>query len=108
MLLPHSHEALAAYVKAFGLGADDLLFPVANKTIERTVKAFAAALGRDPREYGCHSLRRTKAQALAENCSAQQLDLIRIALGHRWLSSTQSYLGTDRRKASAFTRSLVI
>jgi integrase len=103
-LMPKTVEALQAYVTAYRLKDDDRLFPVSSKTLERTVKAWTLSLGLDPACYGCHSLRRTKASLMAENCTAQQLDLIRRKLGHKWLSSTQSYIGGDDRKASAFAR----
>jgi hypothetical protein len=45
---------------------------------------------------------------MAENCSAQQLDDIRELLGHRWLSSTQTYLGTSRKRALARAHSFVV
>lgn len=107
-LQPHTVAALAAYVAAYRLTDADVLFPVSTKTIERQVKGWAAMLGLDPTEYGTHSLRRTKAAILAHECSAAQLDHIRELLGHRWLSSTQAYLGTTKRKALDFAHSRTI
>src|SRR5436853_476386 len=40
-LYPHTHAALAEYVRAYKLNDDDLLFPVSKKTVERMVKAWA-------------------------------------------------------------------
>jgi integrase len=107
-VLPHTHDALGAYAAAYQLTGDDLLFPLSSKTVERQVKAWALSLGLEPSEFGCHSLRRTKAAILADDCSAAELDQIRVLLGHKWLTSTQSYLGTDQHKAAALARSRVV
>lgn len=107
-VLSHTHDALATYVAAYQFDDDDFLFPLSSKTVERTVKAWALSLGLDAAEFGCHSLRRTKAAILADGCSVAELDQIRMLLGHKWLTSEQSYLGTDQHKAAALARSRVI
>lgn len=107
-LLSHTLSALAAYTTAYRLKDAERLFPISSKSVERMVKTWAVGLGLDPKDYACHSLRRTKSAALAEQCTAAELDQIRVLLGHRWLSSTQSYLGTSQAKASALARSRVV
>ena len=104
----HTRKSLARYVETYRLNDDFFLFPVSRKTLERHVKRWARALGHDPRKYACHSLRRSKAVIMVHECSAAELDMIRISLGHAWLSSTQKYLGTNRKKALAFSRSFIV
>jgi integrase len=107
-LLPHTVAALDAYVKAYRLSDADRLFKISTSTFLKTVKGWVYSLGLDPAVYGTHSLRRTKATALARNCSAAELDEIRELLGHKWLSSTQSYLGTTRESALALASRMVV
>jgi site-specific recombinase XerD len=40
-----------------------------------------------------HSMRKTFAKRLWDK--TKDIDLVRIALGHRWISTTQTYLGTE-------------
>lgn len=107
-LLPHTVAALDAYAKAYRLGDADRLFKISTSTFLKTVKGWVYSLGLDPAVYGTHSLRRTKATALARNCTAAELDEIRELLGHKWLSSTQSYLGTTRESALALASRMVV
>lgn len=64
-------------------------------------------LGHDGADFAAHSLRRTKAQAMAQDCTAQELTHIQAALGHKWVTSTQSYI-SDTRKVGAFVRGVVV
>jgi integrase len=101
-LSPSTRQALSNYITDNRMGASDMLFPLSQTTIKREVKRWATALGLEVSQYACHSLRRTKASLMAKDCSARDLDHIRILLGHRWLSSTQAYLGSDTAQALEF------
>jgi len=54
------------------------------------VKSWVAAVGLDPGTHANHTLRRTKATALYR--TTKDIELVRRALGHAYLSSTQAYL----------------
>ena len=97
VLTPKTRFALANYVAAAGLRDDDLLFPFCEKTLQRFVKAWATALGLDSALYSAHSLRRTKASIIYQR--TKDIRNIQTLLGHKWITSTQSYLGTDQESA---------
>ena len=50
--------------------------------------------------WGTHSMRKTFARRIYEN-SQHDLNLTRVSLGHRYISTTQAYLGTDDEAAAA-------
>ena len=64
------------------------------------VKSWVAAVGLDPGTHANHTLRRTKATALYR--TTKDIELVRRALGHAYLSSTQAYLsvGSDQVRAA--------
>jgi site-specific recombinase XerD len=59
-------------------------------------------LGLDPTDYSSHSLRRTKASILYAR--TKDIAHIQELLAHRWLTSTQSYLGATKTAALALAR----
>lgn len=66
---------------------------LSTRQYARIVKRWVALISRNPREYGTHSLRRTKATLVyrrTKNLRAEQL-----LLGHTKLESTVRYLGID-------------
>lgn len=93
LLTAKTQASLAAYVQAAGLSHDAKLFPFCAKTLQRMVKAWASSLSLDAKEYSCHSLRRTKAKVLYER--TKDIANIQTLLGHKWITSTQSYLGQN-------------
>jgi site-specific recombinase XerD len=50
-------------------------------------------MGADPREYGTHSLRRTKATSIYPQ--TKNLRAVQLLLGHRKIESTVRYLGVE-------------
>lgn len=51
------------------------------------------AIGLDPREYGTHSLRRTKASMIYKRTG--NLRAVQLLLGHSKIENTIRYLGVD-------------
>jgi len=68
-LTEQTREAIRAWITEKKLGATDFLFPSRNhrsghlstRQYARIVNGWVALIGLDPRDYGTHSLRRTKA-----------------------------------------------
>jgi integrase len=102
VLTPKTQAALAAYISAAGLSGEAKLFDFCAMTLQRTIKSWARSLGLDPAAYSGHSLRRTKASVLYDR--TRDVERIRLLLGHRWLSSTQAYLGCDVDSALALAQ----
>lgn len=62
--------------------------------VRNLLKGWVEAVGLDPSAHSAHSLRRTKASALYR--ATRDLELVRKALGHAYLSSTQHYLSVGQ------------
>jgi integrase len=90
-LTPRTQEVLAAYIQEAGIRDQAKLFPICVRTLQRMCQSWARSLGHDGREYGSHSLRKTKAQAIYQ--ATKDVRAVQILLGHSWLSSTQAYIG---------------
>lgn len=112
VLTPKTMEAVRALICQTGKRAEDYLFsaegdpqaiaPVCEMTLQREVKAWARLLGLDPTDYSSHSLRRTKAAILYAR--TKDIAHIQELLAHRWLTSTQAYLGATQASALALAR----
>jgi integrase len=100
-LTEHTREAVESWIAAAGLGSGDNLFPsrqsssphLSTRQYARVVKHWIALMGGDPREYGTHSLRRTKATLIYRQ--TKNLRAVQLLLGHRKLESTVRYLGIE-------------
>ena len=57
------------------------------------MNAWVASIGLDPRKYGTHSLRRTKAAQIYRDTG--NLRAVQLLLGHTKLESTVRYLGIE-------------
>lgn len=111
-LTPKAKEAVAALIAVTGKGNDDYLFtaaddphataPLCELTLQREVKRWARMLDLDATAYSSHSLRRTKASILYAR--TKDVAHIQELLAHRWLTSTQSYLGATRAAALDLAR----
>jgi len=106
-----SRLALADLVSAEALGADDYLFRgkgrkahLSTCQLRLLIKDWCRAVGLNPRVHSNHSLRRTKASALYKQ--TRDLELVRQALGHAYLSSTQAYLSVHADEVRAACLSL--
>jgi integrase len=96
-----TRDAIEAWVDKASLRPDDYLFPsrvpgsphLSTRQYARIVKRWAAMIGRNPREYGTHSLRRTKATLVYRR--TKNLRAVQLLLGHTKLESTVRYLGIE-------------
>ena len=81
--------------------AADHLFPsrikssphLSTRQYARILKAWLAEIGLDPRAYGTHSLRRTKASLIYRR--TKNLRAVQLLLGHTRVESTVRYLGIE-------------
>lgn len=111
-LTPKAKEAVAALIASTGKRDGDYLFtptdnphataPICELTLQREVKRWARMLDLDTTAYSSHSLRRTKASILYAR--TKDIAHIQELLAHRWLTSTQSYLGATRAAALELAR----
>lgn len=108
-----TRDAVAALIAAENKSPDAYLFtgrgrshPLSTCQVRLLLKGWCEAVGLDPTVHSNHSLRRTKAAALYKQ--SHDLELVRQALGHAYLSSTQSYLsvGSDEVRAACLNLSL--
>jgi len=83
-----TREAIRAWIAEKNLSATDFLFPSRNRRAghlstrqyARIVNAWVALIGLDPRDYGTHSLRRTKATLIYRR--TRNLRAVQLLLGH--------------------------
>ena len=68
--------------------------PMSTAQVRNLLKGWVEAVGLDRAAHSAHSLRRTKASALYR--ATRDLELVRKALGHAYLSSTQHYLAVGQ------------
>jgi integrase len=100
-LTEHTREALGNWIAEAALDSRDYLFPsrqsgsphLSTRQYARIVKRWIALMGGDPRDYGTHSLRRTKATLIYRQ--TENLRAVQLLLGHRKLKSTARYLGIE-------------
>ena len=96
-----SRKSIDTWIENAGLKGPDYLFPsrirksrhLSTRQYSRMVSSWAAAIGLDPRSYGTHSMRRTKATLLYRR--TKNLRAIQLLLGHSKLDSTVRYLGIE-------------
>lgn len=96
-----TREAVEAWVEKAKLGAGDYLFPsrltrsphMSTRQYARIVKVWVARIGLNPRDYGTHSLRRTKATLIYRR--TKNLRAVQLLLGHTKIESTVRYLGIE-------------
>ncbi len=100
-LTEQTRDAVEAWIDLAGLGTEACLFPsrlaksphISTHQYARIVKGWAELIGRDPKEYGTHSLRRTKATLVYRR--TKNLRAVQLLLGHTKLESTVRYLGIE-------------
>ncbi|MEJ2653408.1 MAG: tyrosine-type recombinase/integrase [Gammaproteobacteria bacterium] len=96
-----TRTAVQAWITKRSLAATDFLFPsrhqrsghLSTRQYARIVKGWISLIGRDPYDYGTHSLRRTKATLIYRH--TQNLRAVQLLLGHTKLESTVRYLGVE-------------
>jgi integrase len=96
-----TRDAIAAWIQRARLKDDQFLFPsrmrwsphLSTRQYARIVKLWASSIGLDPKEYGTHSLRRTKSTLIYRQ--SKNLRAVQLLLGHTKLESTIRYLGIE-------------
>ena len=100
-LTEQTPEAVTQWIQKRHLQGRDSLFPSRNTTsvhlstrqYARIVDRWVSSIGLDPRKFGTHSLRRTKAALIYQKTG--NLGAVQLLLGHTKLESTVRYLGID-------------
>ena len=96
-----TRDALAAWIAKAQLKGDQYLFPsrihasphLSTRQYARIVDTWVASIGLDPRAYGTHTMRRTKATLIYRR--TKNLRAVQLLLGHSKLESTVRYLGIE-------------
>lgn len=100
-LLEPARKTLRAWLERRGGALNDFVFPsrndymghISTRQYARLVHEWVAGIGLEPKEYGTHSLRRTKASIIYK--ATGNLRAVQILLGHVKIESTVRYLGVD-------------
>jgi len=96
-----TRQSLDQWIQSASLGVNDYLFPsrvrrsphLSTRQYARIVNEWVLRAGLDPRAYGTHSLRRTKATLIYRR--TKNLRAVQLLLGHTNLDSTVRYLGIE-------------
>jgi integrase len=97
----HTRQAIDDYLRLSGRKPGEYLFAgrggsgrsLSTRQYARLVSAWITGIGLDPRLFGTHSLRRTKASMIYRRTG--NLRAVQILLGHRKIESTVRYLGIE-------------
>ncbi|POH25900.1 integrase [Sinorhizobium americanum] len=108
-LTDQTREAVAARIGTRALGERDDLFPsrvhllphLSTRQYSRVVERWVSSIGLDPKRYGTHSMRRTKAAHIYKKTG--NLRAVQLLLGHKKLESTVQYLGIEVDDALAIS-----
>jgi integrase len=96
-----SRSAVGKLIALSGLGPQDYLFPsrknptrhISTRQYAKLLKGWIAEVGLDPKAYGTHSLRRTKATLIYRR--TKNLRAVQLLLGHSKIEGTVRYLGIE-------------
>ena len=107
-----TRQAVDDYLRAAGKKAGDYLFagrrgPMSNlstRQYARLVSTWIGRIGLDPRLFGTHSLRRTKAALIYRRTG--NLRAVQLLLGHTKIESTVRYLGIEVDDAIAIAEQI--
>ena len=106
-------HAVDDYIKASCKKPGDFLFSgrhgdasMSTRQYARLVSAWIAKIGLDPKFFGTHSLRRTKATLIYRRTG--NLRAVQLLLGHRKIESTARYLGIEVDDALAIAEQVDI
>jgi integrase len=96
-----TRAAVSEWITHKSLAPEDYLFPsrikrsphLSTRQYARILASWLADIGLDPRAYGTHSLRRTKASLIYRR--TKNLRAVQLLLGHSKLESTVRYLGIE-------------
>jgi integrase len=104
-LSEQTRQAVDDYLKAFGKRPGEYLFTgrftgrsgaqrnITTRQYARLVSEWIGSVGLDPRLFGTHSLRRTKATLIYRRTG--NLRAVQLLLGHTKIESTVRYLGIE-------------
>ena len=100
-LSEQTRQAVDDYLKASGKRPGDFLFTgrcgpdrsMTTRQYARLVSEWIGSVGLDPRLFGTHSLRRTKATLIYRRTG--NLRAVQLLLGHTKIESTVRYLGIE-------------
>jgi integrase len=100
-LTDQTREAVGAWIGRRRLGVRDHLFPsrvhskphLSARQYARIVERRVSSIGLDPKRYGTHSMRRTKAAHIYKKTG--NLRAVQLLLGQKKLESTVQYLGIE-------------
>jgi integrase len=113
-LTEQTRQAVDDYLKADGKMVGDFLFTsrrrpghsLAARQYARLVSEWIAGIGLDPRLFGTHSLRRTKATLIYRRTG--NLRAVQLLLGHIKIESTVRYLGIEVDDALAIAEQVEV
>jgi integrase len=96
-----ARESAEAWIHEARLQGEDYLFPsrirssphICTRQYARMLRGWLSDIGLDWREYGTHSMRRTKATLIYRK--TKNLRAVQLLLGHSKLDSTVRYLGVE-------------
>ena len=100
-LTDQTRQAIDDYLKAAGKKPGDFLFTgrrgfgqcMTTRQYARLLASWIASIGLDPKLFGTHSLRRTKATLIYRRTG--NLRAVQLLLGHTKIESTVRYLGIE-------------
>jgi integrase len=100
-LSDQTRQAIDDYLKATGKRSGEFLFTghrgtnrcMTTRQYARLVSEWIGSVGLDPRLFGTHSLRRTKATLIYRRTG--NLRAVQLLLGHTKIESTVRYLGIE-------------
>ena len=100
-LTEQTREAVDGYLRALGKKPNEFLFTsrrdkgrcMTTRQYARLVSEWIGSIGLDPRLFGTHSLRRTKATLIYRRTG--NLRAVQLLLGHTKIESTVRYLGIE-------------
>jgi integrase len=108
-LSEQTRQAVDDYIKATGKRPGEFLFTgrrgpgrsITTRQCARLVSEWIESAGLDPRLFGTHSLRRTKATLIYQRTG--NLRAVQLLLGHTKIESTVRHLGIEVDDASAIS-----
>jgi integrase len=112
-LTEQTRQAINEYLVVSSRKSSDYLFggrrsgqSMTTRQYARLLSEWLSAIGLDPRVYGTHSLRRTKATLIYRRTG--NLRAVQLLLGHTKIESTVRYLGIDVDDALAISEQVEI
>jgi integrase len=113
-LTDQTRQAIDDYLKVAGRKSGDFLFSgqrgvgrcITTRQYARLLSEWLAAIGLDPKPFGTHSLRRTKATLIYRRTG--NLRAVQLLLCHTKIESTVRYLGIEVDDALAIAEQVEV